>query len=298
VRTLHRYFGALDDMGIPIYSERGPNGGFSLVRGYKMPPLVLTPEEAVALQLGADLVEEVWGPFYREAALGARAKLDNLLPEDQRREVAWARRSLVATGLHRADPRLLSGSLDTLRAAIRQNQRLAITYRASGPAEAAARQLDPYALVHRWGWWYVVGFCHLRQALRSFRVDRILSIAVTGDTFQPDPDFTIHAFLQAENQEQAQVKVRLRFMPESAYLVTTNPGYWEKIEGQVDGSVIVGFSTLDLPGAAANVLAYGPAVEALEPEALRQTVRAWALAAAARYPTNSSESSGEKNGNN
>jgi predicted DNA-binding transcriptional regulator YafY len=44
VRTLHRYFEQLDEMGVPVYAERGPYGGFSLVRGYKMPPLVLTPE--------------------------------------------------------------------------------------------------------------------------------------------------------------------------------------------------------------------------------------------------------------
>lgn len=44
VRTLHRYFAMLDEMGIPIYAERGPLGGFSLVRGYKLPPLVFTPE--------------------------------------------------------------------------------------------------------------------------------------------------------------------------------------------------------------------------------------------------------------
>ena len=49
LRTVHRYFEMLDEMGIPVYSERGPNGGFSLVRGYKMPPLVFTLEEAVAV---------------------------------------------------------------------------------------------------------------------------------------------------------------------------------------------------------------------------------------------------------
>ena len=49
VRTIQRYINMLDEMGIPVYSERGPHGGFSLVRGYKMPPLVFTPEEAVAI---------------------------------------------------------------------------------------------------------------------------------------------------------------------------------------------------------------------------------------------------------
>ncbi len=103
LRTVHRYFEMLDEMGIPVYSERGPYGGFSLVRGYKMPPLVFTLEEAVAVVLGTGIVEEMWGELYREAARGALAKLENLLPEEQLREVAWARSSLVATGMHRAD---------------------------------------------------------------------------------------------------------------------------------------------------------------------------------------------------
>ncbi len=84
VRTLHRYFASLDEMGIPVYTERGRNGGFSLVRGYKMPPLVLSPEEATAVYLGASLVDGVWGNLYHEAAQGALAKLDNVLPDEQR----------------------------------------------------------------------------------------------------------------------------------------------------------------------------------------------------------------------
>ena len=84
VRTLHRYFAMLDEMGIPIYAERGPYGGFSLVRGYKMPPLVFTPEEAAAVSLGTGLVEDLWDNLYRQAAQAALAKLENLLPEQQR----------------------------------------------------------------------------------------------------------------------------------------------------------------------------------------------------------------------
>jgi len=53
IRSVHRYMAMLDEMGIPVYSERGPCGGFSLVRGYKMPPLIFSPEEAVAVHLGS-----------------------------------------------------------------------------------------------------------------------------------------------------------------------------------------------------------------------------------------------------
>src|SRR5215470_5977087 len=97
VRTLHRYFGMLDELGIPIYSERGPQGGFSLVRGYKMPPLIFSPAEAAALCLGMGLVADLWGQLYKEAAQSAAAKVENILPEDQLAEVAWARRTLVNT---------------------------------------------------------------------------------------------------------------------------------------------------------------------------------------------------------
>src|ERR1043165_4365921 len=69
VRTIHRYFEMLDEMGIPVYAERGPYGGFSLVRGYK-PPLMFSLEEAIAVYLGTSLVSELWGQLYHSAALG------------------------------------------------------------------------------------------------------------------------------------------------------------------------------------------------------------------------------------
>ena len=71
VRTIQRYMNMLDEMGIPIYTERGRHGGYSLVRGYRMPPLVFSPEEAVAVYLGTSLVPEMWGQLYRDAAQAA-----------------------------------------------------------------------------------------------------------------------------------------------------------------------------------------------------------------------------------
>src|SRR5262245_50183561 len=95
VRTIQRYITMLDDMGIPVYAERGPYGGYALVRGYRMPPLIFTPEEAAAVYLGASFVQEVWGRLYGEPVRGALAKLDNVMPDEQRRQVAWARQALV-----------------------------------------------------------------------------------------------------------------------------------------------------------------------------------------------------------
>ena len=283
VRTLHRYIAMLDDMGIPIYSERGPYGGFSLVRGYKMPPLVFTPEEAVAVYLGTSLVEEIWGQMYRDATQGALAKLVNVLPDEQRHEVAWARRTLLATGMHRADFTPLAPLLEKLRRAARERRRVTMAYRSRGQSEPQQRDFDTYALIHRWGWWYVIGHCHLRQAVRTFRVDRIVELMLLDQTFEVPADFDIHEYLAADPEAHPQVQVRLRFAAEAAPLALDNPAFWETVEEQPDGSVIVTFSAADLEWPARVALGYGSHAIVLEPEELRHLVGERARATAARY---------------
>lgn len=283
VRTLHRYFEMLDEMGIPVYSERGPYGGFSLVRGYKLPPLIFTPEEAVAIHLGTSLVGEVWGPLYQEAALGALAKLENVLPDEQRDEVAWARRSLVTTGLHRADMTRLAPTLDKLRRAVREYRRVGMTYRSGSSPHPVQRELDPYALVHRWGWWYVIGHCHLRGELRSFRVDRIESLNLTAQVFPAAEEFDVRQYLAQERQAQPQMRVRLRFAAPLAHVALYNRSSWESLEEAADGSVEVSFQVPDLNWAASTALAYGPQVTVLEPEELRRLVAGWAAAIEGNY---------------
>ena len=90
VRTVQRYMTTLDDMGIPINAERGPYGGYALVRGYKMPPLVFTPEETVAIYLGTTFLEQIWGRLYQEAARGALARLG------ERLSLQWFRQGLAS----------------------------------------------------------------------------------------------------------------------------------------------------------------------------------------------------------
>jgi predicted DNA-binding transcriptional regulator YafY len=283
VRTLHRYFEMLDEMGIPIYAERGPYGGFSLVRGYKMPPLMLTPEESVAVALGTGMVEELWGQLYREPARGALMKLENVLPDEQRQEVAWARRSLVATGMHRSDLDAVAPTLEKLRRAVREHRRVSMNYHSSSTPHPECRAIDPFALVHRWGWWYVVAFCQLRQEMRTFRVDRMDAVSLTDQVFTIPPNFDIQAYLANEWKAQPQVSVQMRFAPEGAFVAHYNRATWDTLADEPDGSVLVTMSVPDLHWAAATVLAYGPWVTVLAPDALRQMVSEWARAIVEKY---------------
>jgi predicted DNA-binding transcriptional regulator YafY len=283
VRTLHRYIAMLDEMGIPVYSERGPCGGFSLVRGYKLPPLVFSPEEAVAVYLGASLVEEMWGKLYKQAAGGVLAKLDNLLPEQGRQEAGWARRSIYITGMHRGELEAITPHLEKLRDALRAGMRLRLLHQGRNRAEPTRRLVDPYALVYRWGWWYLVGYCHLRKAVRSFRLDRIQELDVTETPSAIPADFDLQAYLAQEQAATPQVIFCLRFSPEGAHLVQDIRSLWESLQEHPDGSISVEMKAPDLDWAASMAISYGPLVEVEGPQELRAKVREWAEGVINKY---------------
>ncbi len=262
-RTVHRYLGMLDEMGIPIASERGRGGGFYLVRGYKMPPLRFTAQEASALYLGADVVRRIGGLAYRDAALAARAKLDNVLPDNLRQQVAQAQQQMLFTDFDSIDFGPWEETLATLRQAIQERRRLMMTYRAE-QAQAAQRAVDAYALVHRWGYWYLVAYCRLRADMRTFRVDRITDLALLDEGFFRPPDWDLQEFLERQTWPYTH-RVRMRFRPQAAGRAYDERGAWETLVEHEDGSVEVTYRTSDLYWAARVALRYGDDVHVLEP---------------------------------
>ena len=276
-RTVHRYMGMLDEVGIPIATERGRGGGFYLVRGYKLPPLRFTVEEASALYLGADVVRRISGlAAYRDAALSARAKLDNVLPDGLRQQVAQAEQQILITGFERMDYGPWEETLTTLRLAMRDQRRLTMTYRTAGQSEAAARKIDPYALVHQWGFWYLVAYCHRRAEMRTFRVDRIAELAPLDERFTRPPGFSLTEYLARSMSEDWTVayRVRLRFRPETAFRARDERGRWDTLVEHEDGSVEVTYSASDLYWAARVALSYGAEAQVLEPADVAVKVRA------------------------
>jgi predicted DNA-binding transcriptional regulator YafY len=197
--------------------------------------------------------------------------------------VAWARRSLVATGVHRANLEPAALHLEKLRRAIRELRRVQMVYRSQSRPEPRQRELNPYALVLRWGWWYVFGYCHLRNEIRSFRVDRIVELTLLDQTFRVPDDFHIQEHLALDFQNQSPVQVRLRFTPQAAHVALDNRAMWQSFEEQADGSVMVTVALPDLQWAASMVLGFGPIITVLEPDELRRIVGEWAKAVAEQY---------------
>jgi predicted DNA-binding transcriptional regulator YafY len=282
-RTVHRYMAMLDEMGIPIYSERGPYGGFSLVRGYKLPPLLFTAEEATVLYMGANLVREVWGQTYDDAATAATAKLDNVLPDDLRHEVDQAQQSLVVSGWARRDYRPWEPTIHALRQCIGERRCVRLLYRGRARQEGTERVVDPYALTFQWGLWYLVGYCRLREDLRTFRVDRIQHIALLEDRFARPRDFSVREYLARSMRIEPNYAVAVHLQASVAFSVRERHGHWMEITDHADGSITARFGVATLDWATGWVLSHGAAAKVLEPQELIARVLESAEGALRRY---------------
>jgi predicted DNA-binding transcriptional regulator YafY len=271
-RTVYRYIGMLEDMGIPVYSERGPYGGFALVRGYRLPPLVFTAEEATVLYMGANLVRDVWGQTYQDAVTSVTAKLDNVLPDDLQQQVALDRQSLVIGELAARDYRPWESILHTLRQCIQEERRVRLCYR-SFDREETTREVDPYALTFQWGLWYLVGFCHLRRDLRTFRVDRIQKSTALHSTFTLPKDFAVRDYLARSMRFEPNYTVRIWISAERAPQVRERHGHWMGVTENEDGSIIVAFGAAKLDWAVGWTLGYGADARAIEPQEMIARIR-------------------------
>jgi predicted DNA-binding transcriptional regulator YafY len=281
-RTIHRYMGMLDEMGIPIYSERGPYGGFSLVRGYRLPPLLFTAEEATVLYMGANLVREVWGPTYGDAVTAVTAKLDNVLPDDLRQEVALAQQSLVVGGLTAMDYRPWAPIMSALRECIAERHGIRILYKGF-TREETEREVDPYALTFQWGLWYLVGFCHMRQQMRTFRVDRIHKATRLERPFTIPSSFSVRDYLTRAMQSEQTYSVTVHVDASAAPEVRERQGHWMGIMDHDDGSITLQFRVANLDWTTGWVLSHGAAARVVQPPELVTRVKDAAAGALHRY---------------
>jgi predicted DNA-binding transcriptional regulator YafY len=185
-RSVRRYIMMLQDLGIPIESERGRHGGYRLRPGYKLPPLMFTNNEAMAVTLGLLNVDRLGLVVDEPAIEGALAKIGRVLPDSVQDQV----RSIQEATFIDDVPGKNQTAADTiikLSQAVQQQRQIWIRYITSH--RESTRTIDPYGLILRDGAWYVVGWCHLRVAIRVFRLDRISTFRVLSRRFTRPAEF-------------------------------------------------------------------------------------------------------------
>ncbi len=184
-RTVRRYVGVLQELGIPVEGQRGVGGGYRVRPGYRLPPLMLGDDEAVAVVLGllATRTSASSGP--PTAVDGALAKINRVLPSTLRSQVEALEETLAFTATTAGTP-VDPAAVLQLAHAIRRRRRLTTAYR-SFSGEESERELSPLGLVVHSGRWYLAAYDHLRDDLRTFRVDRMWRTELADGAAVPPP---------------------------------------------------------------------------------------------------------------
>jgi predicted DNA-binding transcriptional regulator YafY len=193
-RTVQRYIARLQDLCIPVESTRGVGGAYRLKPGFRLPPMMFTDEEAFALTLGLRALRHLGLAAFAPATEGAAAKLGRVLP-DSLRDSTNAVEEVVAV---EPGPWVISTSAESLIrlcTAIRTRHGVAFNYE-SHDRMSSQREVEPYGVVHMDGRWYMVGRCRLREALRTFRLDRVSELEVRSNVFDRPAGFDAKAYLQ------------------------------------------------------------------------------------------------------
>ena len=192
-RSVRRYVTKLQDLGIPVEAVRGRYGGYRLRPGFKLPPLMWTEEEAVAVTLGLQAIHQLGLSQTVPTVEGALAKVERVLPQTLREQVQAVQEAVVLDLISRSHPEP-STYMISLSLAASQGKRVWMRYQAR-PGEEREREFDCYGLVYHHDRWYAVGYCHLRQKTRVFRLDRIYALEVRDERFTPPANFDCLAYM-------------------------------------------------------------------------------------------------------
>ncbi|ANJ11474.1 YafY family transcriptional regulator [Streptomyces parvulus] len=182
-RTVRRDIDRLRELGYPVQATMGADGGYRLVAGKAMPPLVLDDEEAVAIAVGlrAGAGHAVEG--LDEASVRALAKLEQVLPSRLRHRVTTLQ--AATTPMTTGDgPSIATGTLTVMASTVAGHERLRFAYRA-GDGTESRRVTEPYRLVSTGRRWYLIAYDLDREDWRTFRVDRVSEPFATGARFTP-----------------------------------------------------------------------------------------------------------------
>jgi predicted DNA-binding transcriptional regulator YafY len=192
-RAARRYVGILREAGIPVESARGPYGGYRLGRGARLPPVVFTEEQALGLVMavldGQPAAIDAGDPV--GAALG---KVIRALPESVGRQAA-ALRAYASAAPDRKAARADPATTSSLVAAVAGRRRVAVTY-ANESGDQWDAEVDPWAVVVRFGRWYLLCLSHRAGAIRTYRIDRIRAVRQLPQRFTPPDDLDPVAALE------------------------------------------------------------------------------------------------------
>lgn len=281
IRTVYRDVSALSEAGVPVMGEAGV--GYSLVKGYHLPPVMFTAEEAIALFIGGEMVKQFADASLSGPMESAVLKIRSVLPRERQDDLERLTRATAIFG----SPRLSSGidqrTLLPVQQAIVSLRVLRMTYCGKARPADTVRDVEPLGITYHGGVWYLVAWCRLRQDFRYFRLDRMKAVEVLNTRFAPRPDFSLRRYLEENMTAEERVPARAWFSTNALERVRRESYAGIVAEHPEAGGTEVELRTFSLEWLARWILSFGREAEARWPAKLRTLVRSEAEAVAKKY---------------
>jgi predicted DNA-binding transcriptional regulator YafY len=285
-RTLRRDVTRLRDLGYPVDAEPGVAGGYRLGVGGRLPPLLLDDDEAVAIAVGLRVATASAVAGVEDAAVAALAKLDGVLPARLRERV-----DAVQTGTVQLPgpqlPRVDTDVLVTLARGCRNGEGLRFSYTDNAGA-LTERSVEPLRVVHTGRRWYLVARDRDRDAWRTFRVDRIVSPALTGQRFTfTDPPDPLALVSEGTTVAPYPMRARVLVLAPADRVRAVCPPTTAVVEPLPDDRSVVRVAAWDVGSLVDFVLRLPFDLEVLEPQDVRERIGEIGRRLAARHPETS-----------
>jgi predicted DNA-binding transcriptional regulator YafY len=273
VRTIYRDIQALSEAGVPVMGA--PGQGYSLMAGYFLPPVMFTAEEAVALLIGTDFIEQRFDAGYGLKAQASRKKIESILPEPVRADASRVRKTMrLITPGNKATSGEEKDYIGMVRRAILEERKVEFHYVKKMPDSKGDRKsfrsAAPYGLAFLQGSWTLVAWCDLRQGIRHFRLSRMKELRVLEERFEMPPHFNLEDYRPPDDRNQ---RVRILVNSEIADRVKEAGNYYMETVEECENGLLVSFRVRRLEEIMQWVLGWGSNVVVLEPESFRDLIR-------------------------
>jgi predicted DNA-binding transcriptional regulator YafY len=280
-RTVYRDMSALSEAGVPVVGEAGV--GYSLVKGYHLPPVMFTAEEAIALGVGKDLVQQFTDQSMAVPMRSALSKIRSVLPRERQDELDRLASTISVEGGGPAAEVAEQRKLLPIQQAVASRRVLRIAYQARDQKKSR-RDVEPLGAAYHGDSWYLVAWCRLRGDFRHFRLNRISEIEALEERFSPPMNFSLEEHLRVMQAPLGGREVKVWFA-ETARSRARQESFGGFIheESAPGGGYVVGLRTYSFDWLARWLLSFGAAAEALEPPELRHQVAELARAVAEKH---------------
>lgn len=271
LRTIYRDIRSLEASGVPIYSEAGI--GYSLMEGYRLPPVMFTREEATSFIAAEKLMQKFSDAEMKRHYESAAFKLKAVLRTADKDWLSNIESSVMmqptATLFNEGAPNALA----VLFKSIAEKKQTRLTYQAFEADEATPRIIEPVGIFHDHDNWYVFAFCHLRNDYRQFRTDRIESIRATDECFEREHQ-SLEKYLKNDVKKIPTTRVRILVERKIKKYLDFEKKYHGFVEERVLGDLVeMTFLCRNIDeGFARWYLTFGDYAKIMEPENLKEIV--------------------------